>query len=119
MVSTFKVIKYKSESCGLCYRMSHYDAKTSDIMGYEFEVVDVDDPGEKRGLIKHLIKFTPNKKDIAFPTYVILKDGEFCEGWKGAVPKTVFKNRLETIYSKHGQRSFFSSEVFEGGANPG
>ena len=118
MVSTFKVIKFKSESCGLCYKMSHFDADTADIMGYGFEVVDVDSPGDKGHLIKHLIKLTPNKKDVAFPSYVILKDDEFCEGWKGATPKNVFKNRLETNFAEHGQRSFIPQDIFENGADP-
>lgn len=118
MVSTFKVIKYKSDSCGLCFKMSHFDAKTSDIMGYEFHEVDVDNPGENRHLIKHLIKFIPDKKELAFPVYIVLKNDEFCEGWKGSLHKAAFKNRLETVYSKHGQRSFVPQEFLEGGASP-
>lgn len=117
-MSTFKVISYKSESCGLCFRMSHYDEKVSHLMGYEFEAVNVDHPGENRDLIRHLIKLFPDKTKISFPAYVIVIDDAFSEGWKGACPKHIFKNRLEIHFSKYGQRSQFSPELTEDRADP-
>ena len=118
IISTFKIIKFKSDSCGLCHRMSHYDAKTADIMGFQFEVVDVDNPGEQGHLIKYLIQLTPRKKDVAFPAYVILKDEKFTDGWQGAVPKHIFKTRLENYYAKHGQQgSVVPSPFTEDGAS--
>jgi len=84
-------------------------------MGYDFEEVDVDSPGERWDLIRHLIKLSPDKRDLGFPSYVIVIDDTFSEGWKGACPKHIFKNRLEKHYQQYGQRSKLSPEITEDG----
>ena len=50
------VIKFSSEDCGTCHKMSHYDAKVAEEFGAEFVSVMLQDTEAYRKYRKVLLK---------------------------------------------------------------
>ncbi|MBR76008.1 MAG: thioredoxin family protein [Cyanobium sp. RS427] len=92
------VIKFSSEDCGTCHRMSHYDAKVAGELGAEFVSVMLQDTEAYRKYRKILLKQYPNKEGMGWPTYLLVTDpeGDFIihGELKGGMPKGEFRTRL-------------------------
>ena len=70
------VIKFSSEDCGTCHRMSHYDAKVAEELGCTFVSVMLQDTEAYRKYRKILLKQYPNKEGMGWPTYLLVTDPE-------------------------------------------
>ena len=55
------VIKFSSEDCGTCHRMSHYDSTVSKELGFSFVSVKLQDTEMYRKYRKVLLAKYPNK----------------------------------------------------------
>ena len=55
------LIKFSSEDCGTCHRMSHYDGKVAEELGCSFISVMLQDTEMYRKYRKILLKQYPNK----------------------------------------------------------
>ena len=91
------VIKFSSEDCGTCHRMSHYDAKVAGELGAEFVSVMLQDTEAYRKYRKILLKQYPNKEDgLAHPFLGYDPEGDFSihGELKGGMPKGEFRTRL-------------------------
>ena len=97
------LIKFSSEDCGTCHRMSHYDAKVAEELGFSFISVMLQDTEMYRKYRKILLKQYPNKEGMGWPTYLIVTDpeGEFVihGELKGGMPKGDFRKKLQTLVS--------------------
>jgi hypothetical protein len=86
MSASLTVLKFSSEDCGTCHRMSHYDAKVAEELGLAFVSV--------------MLQY-PNKEGMGWPTYLVVSDvhadfvvhGEL----KGGMPKGDFRERLQSL----------------------
>ena len=98
---TRHVIKFSSEDCGTCHRMSHYDAAVSEELGCKFISVMLQDIEVYRKYRGILLKQYPNKEGMGWPTYLIVSDpeGEFIihGELKGGMPKGDFRKRLSSL----------------------
>ena len=92
------VIKFSSEDCGTCHKMSHYDAKVAEELGADFVSVMLQDTEAYRKYRKILLKQYPTKEGMGWPTYLLVNDpdGEFSihEELQGGMPKGEFRSRL-------------------------
>ena len=92
------VIKFSSEDCGTCHRMSHYDSTVSKDLGCSFINVMLQDTDMYRKYRKVLLSKYPNKEGMGWPTYLIVQnpDGDFniLGELKGGMTKGDFRNRL-------------------------
>ena len=61
------VIKFSSEDCGTCHKMSHYDAKVAEELGAEFVSVMLQDTEAYRKYRKILLKQYPIRRGWAGP----------------------------------------------------
>jgi hypothetical protein len=95
------VIKFSSEDCGLCHKMSFYDQKVAAELGLEFVDVKMQDTPTYRKYRKILLAQYPDKEGMGWPTYIICQEpeGEFkiLGEVKGAHPKGEFRERLQDI----------------------
>ena len=95
------LIKFSSEDCGTCHRMSHYDCKVAEELGCSFISVMLQDTEMYRKYRKILLKQYPNKEGMGWPTYLLVNDpdGEFSiEGeLKGGMPKGDFRTKLAAL----------------------
>jgi hypothetical protein len=95
------VLKFSSEDCGTCHRMSHYDARVSEELGCSFVSVMLQDTVTYRRYRKVLMAQYPNKEGMGWPTYLLVTDpeGEFeIHGeLKGGMPKVDFRTRLSAL----------------------
>ena len=95
------VLKFSSEDCGTCHRMSHYDGKVAEELGLGFVSVMLQDTETYRKYRKVLMAQYPNKEGMGWPTYLIVTDpeGEFVihGELKGGMPKGDFRNKLQTL----------------------
>ena len=66
------IIKFSSEDCGTCHRMSHYDASVSKELGLTFIDVPMQDTAIYRKYRKILLEKYPNKEGMGWPTYLII-----------------------------------------------
>ena len=67
------VIKFSSNSCGICGRMAHYDKKVIEELGLTYDYAKRSEPktwNNFRYLAKQLY---PNPESMGFPTYIIAK----------------------------------------------
>ena len=76
MTDALTVVKFSSEDCGTCHRMSHYDEKVSKELGFNFISVSMQDPLLYRKYRPILIAKYPNKEGMGWPTYLIVKNPE-------------------------------------------
>lgn len=95
------VIKFSSEDCGLCHKMSFYDQKVAQELGLEFVDVKMQDTATYRKYRKILLAQYPDKAEMGWPTYLICEspEAEFkvVGEVKGAHPKGEFRSRLQEL----------------------
>ncbi len=100
-MGSITVLKFSSEDCGTCHRMSHYDEAVSKELGYSFVNVMLQDTDAYRRYRRLLLAQYPSKLGMGWPTYLIVSDpeGEFTihGELKGGMPKGDFRNRLSSI----------------------
>ena len=95
------VVKFSSEDCGICHKMSFYDKKVTEELGMEFIDVKMQDRPTYTKYRKILLSQYPDKADMGWPTYLICEDpeGDFkvIGEVKGGHPKGEFRGRLQAI----------------------
>ncbi|MEO0351422.1 MAG: thioredoxin family protein [Cyanobacteria bacterium P01_A01_bin.15] len=95
------VLKFSSEDCGICHKMSFYDAKVADELGLAFVDIKMQDTATYRKYRQVLLSLYPNKADMGWPTYIICEEpeGEFqiLGEVKGGHPKGEFRKRLQAV----------------------
>ncbi|MEM9544019.1 MAG: thioredoxin family protein [Cyanobacteria bacterium P01_E01_bin.42] len=95
------VIKFSSEDCGICYKMSKYDQKVAAELGLDFVDVKMQDTATYRKYRKILLTQYPDKEGMGWPTYLICDspEGEFSilGEVKGGHPKGEFRTRLQAV----------------------
>ncbi|MCP4972118.1 MAG: thioredoxin family protein [Prochlorococcus sp.] len=95
------VIKFSSEDCGTCHRMSHYDGAVATELGCEFVSVMLQDTEMYRKYRKILLQQYPKKEGMGWPTYLIVSDpeGDFTihAELKGGMPKGDFRTKLAAL----------------------
>jgi len=99
------VIKFSSEDCGLCHKMSFYDQKVAEELGLKFVDVKMQDTATYRKYRKILLTQYPDKTEMGWPTYLICEVPEdvpeqnfkIVGEVKGAHPKGDFRSKLQTI----------------------
>ncbi len=102
-MNDLSLIKFSSEDCGTCHRMSHYDQTVANQLGLDFLNVLLQDTTAYRKYRHILLTQYPNKEGMGWPTYLIVKDpdaefsilGEI----KGGMAKGEFRKKLEAIIS--------------------
>ena len=99
------IVKFSSEDCGTCHRMSHYDSLVTEELGCLFVNVMLQDTEAYRKYRKILLSKYPNKEGMGWPTYLIVDspDDDFSVigELKGGMPKGDFRNRLSEIITKY------------------
>ena len=92
------IIKFSSEECGTCHRMSHYDSIVSEELGCNFINVMLQDTATYRKYRKILLEKYPDKKDMGWPTYILITGTEeafkIIGEIKGGMGKGEFRDRL-------------------------
>ena len=95
------VIKFSSEDCGICHRMSFYDQKVATELNLDFVDVKMQDTATYRKYRKILLAQYPDKSEMGWPTYLICDnpEGEFkiLGEVKGGHPKGEYRSRLQSI----------------------
>lgn len=95
------VLKFSSEDCGICHKMSFYDAKVSEELGLTFIDIKMQDTATYRKYRQVLLTQYPDKADMGWPTYIICEEpeGEFkiLGEVKGGHPKGEFRKRLQAV----------------------
>lgn len=95
------VIKFSSEDCGICHKMSFYDKKVVEELGLAFVDVKMQDTATYKKYRKILLAQYPDKSQMGWPTYLICDapEAEFSilGEVKGGHPKGEFRNRLKEI----------------------
>lgn len=95
------VIKFSSEDCGVCHKMSFYDKKVASELDLEFIDVKMQDTATYRKYRRILLTQYPDKSQMGWPTYIICEspDEEFkiLGEVKGGHPKGEFRSRLQTL----------------------
>ncbi len=98
------LIKFSSEDCGTCHKMSFYDRKVANELDLEFIDVKMQDTATYRKYRQILMAKYPNKEGIGWPTYIICEspEGDFniIGEVKGGHPKGQFRTRLQAILNK-------------------
>jgi len=97
------LIKFSSEDCGTCHRMSFFDSKVANELGIEFISVKLQDTLVYRKYRPILLKQYPTKEGMGWPTYLLVDkpEGEFkiIGELKGGIAKGDFRERLSKIIS--------------------
>ena len=97
------LIKFSSEDCGTCHRMSFFDSKVARDLGIEFINVKLQDTMIYRKYRPILLKQYPTKEGMGWPTYLLVDepDGEFViiGELKGGIAKGDFRERLAKLIS--------------------
>ncbi len=95
------LIKFSSEDCGTCHRMSHYDSKVSEELGCDFISVMMQDPELYRKYRKILLAKYPSKEGMGWPTYLLVsnleQDFNIVGEIKGGMTKGDFRSKLSEI----------------------
>ena len=95
------LIKFSSEDCGTCHKMSFYDEKVALELGLAFVSVKLQDSKVYRKYRRILLSKYPDKSGMGWPTYLLVTDpdeefkviGEL----KGGMPKGDFRTRLSKL----------------------
>ncbi len=102
-MSDIHVLKFSSEDCGTCHRMSHYDSKVVEELGLEFISVILQDTQTYRKYRNVLLKQYPNKEGMGWPTYIVVKnleaDFSIIGEVKGGHPKGQFRELISQLIS--------------------
>jgi len=100
-LTSVTVLKFSSEDCGTCHRMSHYDARVAEELGLAFVSVMLQDTETYRRYRKVLLAQYPNKEGMGWPTYLLVEnpEGDFrIHGeLRGGMPKGHFRDRLSAL----------------------
>tara|TARA_Y100001968_G_scaffold329926_1_gene380420 strand:- start:1953 stop:2255 length:303 start_codon:yes stop_codon:yes gene_type:complete len=92
------LIKFSSEDCGTCHRMSHYDSKVSQELGCDFIDVKLQDTQTYRKYRHILLSKYPDKKEMGWPTYLLVSniedDFHIIGELKGGMSKGEFRENL-------------------------
>ena len=95
------LVKFSSEDCGTCHRMSHYDLKVTNELGCEFVDVKLQDTITYRKYRNILLSKYPEKKGMGWPTYLLVSsledDYKVLGEIKGGMSKGDFRNNLTEI----------------------
>ncbi|MEM1241974.1 MAG: thioredoxin family protein [Cyanobacteria bacterium P01_H01_bin.26] len=95
------VLKFSSEDCGICHKMSFYDAKVADELGLSFVDIKMQDTATYRRYRQVLLSLYPTKADMGWPTYIVCEEpeGQFqiLGEVKGGHPKGEFRKRLQAV----------------------
>ncbi|MBM5819705.1 MAG: thioredoxin family protein [Cyanobacteria bacterium K_DeepCast_150m_m2_101] len=101
---SYTVLKFSSEDCGTCHRMSHYDAAVSTELGCSFVSVMLQDTEAYRRYRRVLLAQYPDKQGMGWPTYLVVSDpeGEFTihGELKVGMPKGDFRTLLSGLISQ-------------------
>ena len=93
------IIKFSSEDCGTCHRMSFYDESVSKELGIVFIDVPMQNVNVYRKYRKILLDKYPNKKDMGWPTYILITGSEedytIIGEVKGGMSKGDFRDKLK------------------------
>jgi len=99
-------IKFSSEDCGICHKMSFYDQKVVEELGLQFIDVKMQDTATYRKYRKILLNQYPDKSKMGWPTYIICDspEGEFqiVGEVKGGHPKGEFRSRIQGVLDSAG-----------------
>ena len=100
-LTSVTVLKFSSEDCGTCHRMSHYDASVAEELGLALVSVMLQDTETYRRYRKVLLAQYPNKEGMGWPTYLVVEDpeGDFrIHGeLRGGMPKGDFRTKLSAL----------------------
>ena len=100
---SLSLLKFSSEDCGTCHRMSHYDSKVSEELGCPLINVMLQDTDTYRKYRKILLKQYPNKEGMGWPTYLLVEDPDndfnIIGELKGGMPKGDFRRKLQDLIS--------------------
>ncbi|MEL6129280.1 MAG: thioredoxin family protein [Cyanobacteria bacterium J06628_4] len=95
------VLKFSSEDCGICHKMSFYDAKVADELGLTFVDIKMQDTATYRKYRQVLLTQYPDKAEMGWPTYIICEEPEgkfkILGEVKGGHPKGEFCKRLQEV----------------------
>ncbi|MBE9041729.1 thioredoxin family protein [Oscillatoriales cyanobacterium LEGE 11467] len=98
------VIKFSSEDCGICHKMSFFDRKVAQELNLDFVDVKLQDTETYRKYRKILLAQYPNKEGMGWPTYLICEspeaDFKILGEVKGGHPKGEFRTRLQTVLNE-------------------
>ena len=99
------IIKFSSDDCGTCHRMSHYDSLVCEELGCIFINVMLQDTVNYRKYRKILLSQFPNKEGMGWPTYLIVNnpDDDFnvIGELKGGMSKGDFRSRLLNLLDNY------------------
>ena len=102
-MSKLTLLKFSSEDCGTCHRMSYYDASISQELGVSLITVKLQDVETYRKYRPVLLSKYPNKEGMGWPTYLLVEnvDTEFniIGEIKGGMSKGDFRDKLNSILS--------------------
>ncbi len=102
---TLSLIKFSSEDCGTCHRMSFYDQKVTNELGCQFVNVMLQDVKTYRKYRDILLSKYPNKVGMGWPTYILVTNPdsnyEILGELKGGVSKGEFRDKLQELISKN------------------
>jgi hypothetical protein len=94
-------LKFSSEDCGICHKMSHYDRKVAEELGLAFVDVKMQDTATYRKYRQVLLAQYPNKEDMGWPTYIVCTDPEgtftIMGEVKGGHQKGAFRQKLQAV----------------------
>ena len=98
---TYSLVKFSSEDCGTCHRMSFFDSKVAHELGIDFISVKLQDTLVYRKYRPILLRQYPTKEGMGWPTYLLVSDidadfkifGEL----KGGIAKGEFRERLAKL----------------------
>ena len=98
---TQALVKFSSEDCGICHKMSFYDAKVAKELDLEFIDVKMQDTATYSKYRQILMERYPDKAEMGWPTYLLCNspEGDFqiLGEVKGGHPKGEFRSRLQAI----------------------
>ena len=98
-------MKFSSEDCGTCHRMSNYDSLVTEELGVSFVNVMLQDSQAYRKYRRILLEKYPGKEGMGWPTYLLVKDpeGEFeiIGEIKGGMPKGDFRTKINSFLPEH------------------
>ena len=97
------LIKFSSEDCGTCHRMSFYDSKVANELDVDFISVKLQDTNVYKKYRSILLKQYPTKEGMGWPTYLLVDnpEGDFriLGELKGGIAKGDFRERLAKLIS--------------------
>ena len=100
---SYSLIKFSSEDCGTCHRMSFYDSKVANELDIDFISVKLQDTTVYRKYRPILLKQYPTKEGMGWPTYLLVDnpEGDFRNKGelKGGIAKGDFRERLAKLIS--------------------